>query len=352
MRVKDNLRIGTENARTDGDHEDATAFTLKRRRVALGSVIGAILGMLLLYAASRKVDFSVLAETIVMLDWFWALGIFLAAVSFIALKACRWKILLPPTSNVRFGTLNAAVYIGLAANFLVSHVGEVIRTIIVTRASRLAVSAVVATVVVERLLDFVALLILTSILVVSFPGVPDVIRDAGFILSTVVVGGISILYMLLYPAAWLSRIVRSVLARMRASWRGWLRRQYELIVGGLKLLRTPGVMFSATILSLLQWVLIVFAIFCSCLAVGTSVSTLAAFVVFIVIVLGLSLPNAPLQIGTTQLAFVIGLELDGVSQTNAVAASVVYTAFLIVPVILLGGLALLSVRTSAPSGLR
>ncbi len=98
----------------------------------------------------------------------------------------------------------------------------------------------------------------------------------------------------------------------------------------------PELMLSAVLVSVLQWSLVIAAIWCSGKAVGLSATLIAATVTFVLIIVGLTLPNSPLQIGTTQLAFVVGLGTDGTGVTAAIAASLVYTAFLILPIMLAG----------------
>ena len=112
-------------------------------------------------------------------------------------------------------------------------------------------------------------------------------------------------------------------------------------------------MLLAVVLSVLQWSLIVAAIWFSALAAGEAVGLVAATAIFVLIVLGLSLPNSPMQVGTTQLAFTVGFSAGGHSAAPAIAASVVYTLFLILPVMIAGGIYLLALRrgkVGLPSG--
>ncbi len=59
---------------------------------------------------------------------------------------------------------------------------------------------------------------------------------------------------------------------------------------------------------------------------------------FVLTVIGLTLPSSPAQLGTTQLAFVVGLELVGAGAASAFAASLVYTCFVVVTMMVLGAL--------------
>ena len=72
------------------------------------------------------------------------------------------------------------------------------------------------------------------------------------------------------------------------------------------------------VISVVQWLFVVALMWASCVAAGAPGSFMAATVTFLLVVLGQQLPNAPLRIGTTQLAFAIGLILS----INASPASI------------------------------
>lgn len=305
------------------------------------SIVGVALGIGLLYAATRQVELGVLISTLKSTNWVWAVGVFAATFLFNSIKAWRWGMLLRFLPSVRFMELLSAVYVGLAANFVVVHVGEFIRATIVARRRNAAISAVFTTVVVERALDFIAFLILMAILWALVPHLPPVVNVAAVFVAIFVLVAISGLYFLLRPPGWFSTLAGSFAGLLPPKTRNWLGQQIERSRLGLKPICDVGLMSLAIAVSVLQWVFVIVAIWWSAKAVGIEISLAASGVIFILIVIGLALPNSPMQIGTTQFAFAIGLGLDGTPATPAVAASIVYTAFLILPTMLIGGVLLL-----------
>lgn len=314
------------------------------RKPVLWTVLGTCLGLVLLYVSTRKVDGETLLATLQSADLRWAFALVVVIVGFTLLKAWRWKLLLRPIVDVRFGSLHSAIYVGLAVNYLIAHVGEFLRATVIARGSRVSNSAVFATVVVERALDFLAFLIVITALYMFASDLPEYVATAGVITGGIVVIAIVGLYSFLHPPDWLVRLLEAISRPLTVDMRTWCARQIRLFRRGLVALRDIRIMIAVFVISVLQWLLIVAAIWVSTLAVGESVSIVALVATFVLILVGLTLPNSPMQIGTTQLAFTIGLSTGGIMATSAIAASLVYTMFLIIPVMVIGGMCLLRNR--------
>lgn len=316
----------------------------RNRRPILWTVFGTLLGVVLLYAATRKVDAATLVATLKSANLWWGLAFIVIVVGFTALKAWRWQLLLRPIVEVKFNRLHSAIYIGLAVNFLVAHVGEFLRTAMVARNNQAAVSAVLATVVVERALDFVAFLAVIACLSLTASNLPDYVGTAVVITGGVVVLAVIALYTFLHPPQWLLRLIITLSRPIPEALKSWSLHQIERFQIGLVAIRDMRMMLTVIAISVLQWSLIVGAIWCSAAAVGESATIVALVATFVLILLALMLPNSPLQIGTAQLAFTIGLGTGGIMATTAVAASLIYTMFLIMPVMMIGGICLLNNR--------
>ncbi len=318
------------------------------RDAVLWTAFGTALGILLLYTSTRKVDPDALTEALRSADLIWAIGILGATAGFIAIKAWRWRLLLGFVPEIRFGKLHGAVYAGLAANFLISHVGEFLRAALVARENRVSTSAILASIVVERALDFVALLVLLVLVSLVPQELPDFVKTARAMVAVVLISATAAFLMLLHPPQWFGSVLASAPMPERA--RLWLSRQVEQFRHGLTSIGDSYLMLLAILASVLQWSLVIAAIWFCGNAVGATASLVAVTATFVLIVIGLALPNAPMQVGTTQLAFAIGFSAGGTPATPAIAASLIYTIFLIVPIMIVGGVYLLRRGPSARSG--
>src|SRR4029453_10445384 len=93
------------------------------------------------------------------------LSVVMTGLTFVA-RTIRWRYLLRPLGDTRFRIVFRSVVIGFGAlGLLPVRVGDVIRPYLVARQEGLPVSSVFATVVLERVLDLVAVLALLALYV-------------------------------------------------------------------------------------------------------------------------------------------------------------------------------------------
>ena len=297
---------------------------------------GIAFGMLFLWLALREADFAASWQVLRNVHPGWTLAVLGGGLAFMAVKTWRWSIILRPLMTSRFGPLHRAVYIGTAANLVVAHTGEILRATLLARKEREASSAVLATIAIERILDFVALVVLTGAALLLDPRVSPLLWSAGLISFAFVVVGLLGVLAFLYPRPRLQRWGNALLMVLPQRPRAWVVHQLQRGVSGLGSLRDPGTIVKVVVLSVLQWSCIVAAVGASALAVGVAIPVSGAIAVFVLTVIGLTLPSSPAQLGTTQLAFVVGLELVGAGAASAFAASLVYSCFVVVTMMILG----------------
>lgn len=320
---------------------------VRERRAIAWSVVGVVLGLSLLYVATRKVDLQTLIATLRAIAPEWAVAVLACTLSFSAVKTWRWSLLLRFAGDIGFSRLHGAVYAGTALNFLLSHAGEFFRAVSISKDGKVSASAAFATIVVERALDFVALLLLLVLLSAFAPDVPALVETAAWFAAVFVVAAVLALRLLLDTPPWLVRVSTTVAKPVPERLKTWFLTQVGLSRAGIVAIRDMRMMAVALLISVLQWSLIVAAVWCSARSLGESVSLTSAVATFVLLVLGLTLPTAPMQVGTTQLAFAVGLATAGIGATTALAASLVYTTFLIIPTMLIGGVCLLQGRETA-----
>ncbi|MDX1428762.1 MAG: lysylphosphatidylglycerol synthase transmembrane domain-containing protein [Rhodothermales bacterium] len=141
----------------------------KRIKTLLGQVASFALAGGLLYLALRDVDFGEVAAALASANYWWLIPLATLTIVSHLLRSWRWQILLyelPGAQRDRPVSLyNAfsALIVGYFANYAAPRVGELVRAGLLARNERLSVSGVVGTVVLERVLDIVVLILCVGI---------------------------------------------------------------------------------------------------------------------------------------------------------------------------------------------
>lgn len=295
-------------------------------------IIGGILvGALFLWLALRNADLSSAFEALQQANVFWMAAAALAGVAFMVTKTWRWAQVIAPVRQrvtnqpTPFAFLLRLTYLGTAANLVIAHTGELIRARLLSRQSDLHAATVLASIANERLLDFISLVVLVGVALVIDPNTTALLRTAGLLSLGIVIVGLMTVSLLRseHPVTLTTgKIAQRVVPRRAYE---WLSRQYQHVMTGFELFEHPAVVLRTVLSSLLQWSWIILAIWCCTQAVGVTIPLSNAIVVFVLTVIGLTLPSAPAQLGTLQLAFVTGLQLTSTGPAAAFAASLVYT---------------------------
>ena len=127
-----------------------------------------VLGIILLWLAFRNVNFKNLAEGLKQADYSWLfLSILFGLFAFIS-RARRWVLLIHPLGyNPTLWHTFHAMMSGYLANLALPRIGEVTRCVALGRKEKIPVEQLFGTVVVERTIDFVSLLIITLFLILT-----------------------------------------------------------------------------------------------------------------------------------------------------------------------------------------
>lgn len=265
-------------------------------------------------------------------------------------RAIRWRYLLAPVQPVRFGPALRATVMGFAVtSVLPGRVGEIVRPWALAREERMSISAALATVVVERLLDLVVILAMFGVaLGLLDPGftadepAPLAAARAGALVSAAAAA--AILWMVFAAAGHperVSRFVERATARLPERWRGLVRRLSHRFVDGLAVMRRPHLLFVSTIWSFVVWVLIAGSIWLVTIAFDIAMPLTGAAVVLLLVAVGVAVPT-PAGIGGYHAAYQFGATvLYGAPADAAAGAGLIAHAFAFLPVTI-GGIVLMA----------
>jgi uncharacterized protein (TIRG00374 family) len=317
-----------------GSPSGAPPARWRQRAVTSGSIAISVVS---LYIALRGADIGQIVTTLRQARLWIALPLLLLHLPFYILKAERWRLLLEPVRRARTRDLLPPMMIGfMGNNVLPARLGELIRMYLGARALDVAQSQVLATLILERIFDFIGVLVLLAAGGLLLTNVPAVIVSAGYIaaaISVIAIGG-ALAYVMFTD--WVVRVASVATRVLPDGIANAVRRQLELGATGMASLRDWRLLLAIVGNSVLQWLIMACCIYVSCQAVGIQAPLPVAFIVLAATVFAIVVPAAPGFFGTLHLSFVLALTPFGVDGTRAFAAAVFYHIFPYLAVILTG----------------
>jgi glycosyltransferase 2 family protein len=304
-------------------------------KILLGIAISVALLVYLFWNVDVRAVLSRLADT----QWRWlALSVALNLCSLWA-RAIRWRYLFPRGTHP--ARLFNAVMIGyMGNNVLPLRAGEVLRVYVAARHG-VRVSTTVATLVIERVLDGLAIGLILAISLTLIP-TPREIAWAAEVFGALVLL-LSLALVVIAAAPLPCRIfIHSLTYRWPAIERRLLQ-AFDIMADGLQSMRRLRQLVPIVIWSVVIWLFIVFSFWTAFRAASLDLPFLASLTVIAFVGLGVSLPSSPGFVGIIQAATVLALSFFGVPRADALSFSLLLHASQFVPVTV-WGLALLVVE--------
>jgi len=263
----------------------------------------------------------------------------------LVIRALRWQFLLEPLGTTAFGNVFRATAVGFAATSLLpARAGEVIRPYFLARHERMSATGAFATIIVERLLDTITVLILLASYVFIFgrelaltnPLGFRAIKWAGASAGAVAVAALAVLFALAKDPARLGRTIERLSHVVPSAVAALLAKVAEKFAIGLGAMRQPGRLFAALVWSFPLWLSICFGIWSVALAFRLAIPFTGSFLLMAILVLGVAVPT-PGAVGGFHEAFRLGATtFFGAPETAAVGAAIVLWLFSIGPALILG----------------
>lgn len=275
-------------------------------------------------------------EELANVSWRWVLlGIVFDVLSYVV-QGIRWKLLLSPFGGAKVKHTIRAVFVGLFANVIFPlRPGEPLRAYLISDSEDHPFVTVLGSVLVERLIDLVVIVAGIGVMSVLIP-TPERFRHTADIL------GIATLALLTVFVALIVYIELRFAGDPRRM-HGGKRVPGKLMstLMGLHAMGTSPSFYPAVFTSILMPTCQMLALWAMMKSYGIglpgSVGFIEAIVVLLVINLGVSLPNAPANVGSYQFFCVLGLALFVTTDRNtAKTFSFFAWWWLTLPVALLG----------------
>lgn len=129
-------------------------------------VAGIFISVFFLWLVFRNIEFSEVLHYMQGITYWWLIPYFFVSLLSHFLRSERWRMLVQREHNVQHrDTLFAGVMLGYLVNYAVPRLGEISRSVYVAKKSDMSTSDVIGTVVLERIIDFACMLLMTLIVV-------------------------------------------------------------------------------------------------------------------------------------------------------------------------------------------
>jgi uncharacterized protein (TIRG00374 family) len=246
-------------------------------------------------------------------------------------RAIRWQVLLAPLKAVPIRSLLSITVVGFSAIFLLGRAGEIARPFWLTRREKVALTGSVATIVVERVLDMIMLVLafglaLFAAEVTASPTLTE-LKGRAWIIAAAAAVGLTALFFLRSHGAWLVNIIPF---RRLAS-------IVESFVQGLAFLRNGRSLGIVALQSLLLWIMIVLQFWFLMLGMNFSFSLPVATLVMVGAALG-SVVQVPGVGGGFQAGYFLIMTALQVPHEQALATAFVAFVFSFFPTLLISPL--------------
>ena len=305
---------------------------------------GVAISLLFLYFALRGLQFGDVWETLKGANYLWLIpGVLIYLVGVIA-RAWRWHYLLRPIKSIPTTTLFPITAIGyMGNNIYPARAGEVLRAIVLKKFEGVAISASLATIVVERVFDGIVML---GFVFLNLPELARLTVSSGFVgnIQTLALWGagaflgVLVLFLLagMYPertiwfVKWTSRYV--IPARFRDQVIGLA----ESFLGGLAALRSPRDVLMIFFTSIVIWLLETGKYWFVMQAFPLEVSFFTLMLMNGIVNLATTIPSAPGYVGTFDAPGIAVLQAYGVDKAIAAGYTLVLHVALWLPITALG----------------
>ncbi len=259
-------------------------------------------------------------------------------------RTVRWQYLLEPLGPTRFWVAFRATIIGFAAStVLPARAGEVLRPYLLARREGFDVAAAFATIIVERVLDLTAVLLMLAAYLLFFD--EGVARQSPTLYRAVTLGAwiatpaaLGLLAAMVILAGQPARIERAFVAAGRmlpAAIAVKLAHLGRTFAEGLAIVRRPQRLFASFAWSVVMWALISAETWAVSRAFGITMSFTGAYLINALLVVGIAVPT-PGGVGGFHEAFRVGVtSFFGADNDAAVAAAIVLHAVSFGPILIL-----------------
>lgn len=293
-------------------------------------VLSFALSLVFVWLSLRGTDLREVGQALAHADLRWVAlyGVVLSAIH--VTRVVRWGLLLKPLADVNFRALNPLGAVGFMALMVMPlRLGEFARPLLVADTFKVRRSAALASVVVERIVDGLAMGAVLVTLLWTLGGIAPTehlarIRVGSVFVTLAFGGGLVALVLAFLHRERAATLLRATIGRVSPRIADRLAQMLEAFTEALRVqsLRHTAEFFGLTAL---YWCINAAGLAVMAEAFGFSLSPLQAFTVLGLQVIGAMIPAGPGSVGTLQFFTVLGLQLFLPHDQRSAASAAAYS---------------------------
>ena len=299
---------------------------MTRGRLIQAAVLLAV-GLLILYGLLRTVHPSQVAAAIRGASPGWILLGMLSSLGFVAIRSVRWQVILAASSETaRLSDATAVTSVGFGVNSVSPFkLGELLRIGMIAQRSGIGVGEAGATVVLERILDVLALLLLalaTAVISGQRSSAGGVWSGLALLSAISLAVGVAAYLMTLNHARTMA-IVQSLAGKAPHRLQQPIIDLIQSVLRGLSLLRAPDRFFISGLLSLLTWIVPTLGLVAYFRSVSQTLPLVTLYLALTLFVISQAISVTPASVGTYEGLFVLILSAFQAGPPSTLTAAAV-----------------------------
>jgi hypothetical protein len=300
-------------------------------------IAGIVLGIALIYLSLQGIDFQKVADGFkqVRLDYVLLFLVIVFCVQF--LRSFRWGLMLRPLDQVDQISLFSVTSVGfLAIISLPARLGELARPYLITKKSKIKMTAALGTIFVERVCDSISILAIFAVILFFIPSLPPWLVRSALLVSLLTCFFLAVIVFMLMRRETALKIFSPLINRLPERFAGKIDGLLHQLIDGFKIFSDFRLLLQVILLSVVVWLINAAAIYTLFHAFALQLPFAAAIVLMIILLIGIAIPTAPGFIGNWHYACILGLTLFDVSKSEALTFAIIYHFLSIGIVIALG----------------
>ena len=307
--------------------------------------LGLVISAVFLYLAFREINYAELWQTLRMTQLWWLIPGLVIYFGSMLMRSWRWGYLLKPIKKIGSGTLLPIILIGyMGNNVFPLRMGEVLRAVVLKRREQVAISASLATIVVERIFDAVVIVgfvLLNLGQLTRLPGTGALSQLGGLATWAILIFAVGLAVFIavaMFPKPAM-RLIHGVINKIIPErWRESLIGIADRFLDGLMSLRSPKDALMILVTSILVWLLETGLYWSVNRALGLELNFGQLMLLNGVVNMVLLVPAAPGGLGTFDAAGRAMLQAYNIPAEPALGYTLILRIVLWVPITLLGAI--------------